>query len=170
MTRTRERSIQIKVADPQGADALALLHEAALEARALYPELHASDAPLPTNPPTPPRGIYLLAYDGDLPVGSGALRLLDELTVEIRRMYVLKEYRRHGVAKMILEALEREAARLQYRWMRLETGNRQLPAMRLYEAYGFTRIPSFGPYENDPISVCYEKVVQANSGIQASRR
>ena len=160
MTPMRERSFQIKVSDPQGADALTLLHEATLEARALYSDLHDPSAPFPTNPPTPPRGIYLLVYDDTRPVGSGALRPLDESTVEIRRMYVLKEYRRHGVAMLILEALEREAARLQYRSMRLETGKRQLPAMRLYEAYGFTRIPPFGPYVNDPISVCYEKTVQ----------
>jgi hypothetical protein len=30
----------------------------------------------------------------------------------------------------------------------------------LYESYGFTRIPPFGPYVNDPISVCYEKPVE----------
>lgn len=170
MSQILEPSLHIKVSGPQGEDALALLHEAALEARALYPELHAPNAPLPGNLPTPPRGIYLLVFDDARPVGSGALRPLDEVTVEIRRMYVLKEYRRHGVARMILEALEQEAVRLQYRRMRLETGNRQFPAMRLYEAYGFTRIPPFGPYVNDPISVCYEKVVQANSRIQVSRR
>ena len=89
-------SYKIRVADPQGADALALLHEAALEARALYPELFLDpNAPLPSNPPTPPRGIYLLVYDDAKPIGSGALRPIDESTVEIRCMYVLKEYRRH---------------------------------------------------------------------------
>ena len=77
-------------------------------------------------------------------------------------MYVLKEYRRQGVARMILEALEREAARLQYTLMRLETGNRQSAAMRLYESDGFMQIPPFGPYVNDPISVCFEKPVLVN--------
>jgi len=43
--------------------------------------------------------------------------------------------------------------------MRLETGNRQLPAMALHESYGFVRIPPFGDYVNDPTSVCYEKPV-----------
>jgi len=32
--------------------------------------------------------------------------------------------------------------------------------MALYESYGFTRIPSFGVYVNDPISVCYAKKIQ----------
>jgi GNAT superfamily N-acetyltransferase len=155
-----EISLRIQVVDPWNADALTLLHEAAMEARELYPELYESNAALPTNPPTPPRGSYLLVYDGAQPVGSGGLRPLDESTVEIRRMYVIKEYRRHGVARMILEALEREAARLQYTRMRLETGNRQTAAMRLYESYGFTQILPFGPYANDPTSVCHEKFIQ----------
>ncbi len=43
--------------------------------------------------------------------------------------------------------------------MRLETGNRQLPAMALYESYGFVRIPPFSDYVNDPTSVCYEKPI-----------
>ena len=44
-----------------------------------------------------------------------------------------------------------------YTVMRLETGNRQHPAMALYESFGFERIAPFGEYANDPTSVCYEK-------------
>ena len=155
-----EISLRIQVVDPQGTDALSLLREAALEARELYLELEDPNAPLPTNPASPLRSIYLLVYDGSRAVGSGALRPIDDSTVEIRRMYVLKDYRRHGLARMILDALEREAARLGYTVMRLETGNRQTAAMRLYQSQGFRTILPFGPYVNDPISVCYEKVIQ----------
>jgi putative acetyltransferase len=158
------QSLRIEAVDPQGADALALMREAAIEARALYPDLHAPDAPFPDNPPTPPRGIYLLAYEGNLPIASGALRPIDETIVEIRRMYVLKDYRRQGIAQMILAALERESARLGYNLMRLETGYKQDSAMRLYEAYGFIRIPPFGAYVGDPSSVCFEKPVNPLKG------
>jgi len=159
--RLNKPAYKIKISDPQGADAFTLLHEAALEARELYPELFTDpNAPPPTNPPTPPRGIYLLVYDNAKPVGSGSLRPIDEATVEIRRMYVLKEYRRHGVAQMILEALEKEASRLGYTAMQLETGYKQLAAMRLYESYGFIRIPPFEPYVGDPTSVCFAKVIR----------
>jgi ribosomal protein S18 acetylase RimI-like enzyme len=37
----------------------------------------------------------------------------------------------------------------------LETGIRQPEAIRLYEKCGFTRIPNFPPYDQDPLSVCY---------------
>ena len=40
-------SLQIPIVDPQGVDALALLRGAAMEARALYPDLHDPNAPCP---------------------------------------------------------------------------------------------------------------------------
>jgi putative acetyltransferase len=30
----------------------------------------------------------------------------------------------------------------------------------LYERLGFRRIPPFGPYTNDPLSLCYEKTLR----------
>lgn len=149
----------IKVVDPQGEDALFLLREAAIEARALYPELHTEGAPWPGNLPTPSGGTYVIAYEVEKPVGCGALRPIDSATVEVRRMYVLKSARRAGLARKILAALEGSASQMGYKVMRLETGNRQLPAMALYESFGFARIAPFGEYANDPTSVCYEKHV-----------
>ena len=55
-----------------------------------------------------------------------------------------------------LDALQTEAVRLGYKSMRLETGNRQSPAMELHESYGFSRIERFGGYVDDPASVCYQ--------------
>ncbi|MBC8058422.1 MAG: GNAT family N-acetyltransferase [Rhizobiales bacterium] len=154
----------IAVVNPQGEDALSLLREAAIEARALYPELRTEGAPWPGNPPSPPGGTYVIAYELEVPVGCGALRPIDTATVEVRRMYVLKGARRSGVARRILAALEASAAQMGYQVMRLETGDRQNPAMALYESFGFERIASFGEYANDPTSVCYEKHVAQSAG------
>jgi len=84
----------IEPANPQGADALRLLREAAIDARALYPELFAPDSPWPTNPPFSPRGVYVVVYLANRPVGCGTLRELDAQTAEVRRVYVHCEYRR----------------------------------------------------------------------------
>lgn len=149
--------LSIGAADPQGEAALSLLRLAAVEARALYPELHAADAPWPGNEPTPPRGIYLLAWLGDELVGMGAHRPLDAHSTELRRMFVRSDARRHGVARALLEALQAHALSQGFTRLRLETGFRQLPAMRLYESFGFQRIDPFGPYVGDPSSVCFEK-------------
>jgi len=123
--------IRIATADPQGSPALDLLRTAALEARALYPELQEPNAPWPTNPPTPARGTYVIAYDALLAVGMGALRSLDDRAAEVRRMYVLPSHRRHGVGRLILGELERRALDFGYRVLRLETGCRQQAALQL---------------------------------------
>lgn len=150
----------IRSVNPQSEDALALLQEAAIEIHALYPELFNSESPEPTNPPTPARGIYLIGYVDNQPAASGALRPIDEETVEVRRIFVTKKARRFGAARAMLTALEEKAYEFGYQLMRLETGNRQNAAMKLYETYGFHRIVPFGEYQNDPISVCFEKKIE----------
>lgn len=146
--------------DPQGDDAMGLLREAAIEARALYPELFPQGAPWPDNAPTHERGIYLVGYVNGKPVACGALRPLDENAVEVRRMFVTASARRRGIAQAILAELEKHAAASGFKVMRLETGNRQLSAIALYERQGFRRIPAFGQYVGDPVSVCFEKRVE----------
>jgi len=143
--------------DPRGPDALALLREAAVEARALYPELFAPDAPWPTNVPTPEGGVYLVAYEGDSAVASGALRPLGGDEAEVRRMFVTRAARRRGLAKAMLVELEAHARRLGHAVLKLETGYKQAPAMALYESQGYRRIEAFGEYAADPTSVCFEK-------------
>ena len=154
-------ALSIVEVDPQGAEALTLLREAAVEARALYPELHAPEAAWPTNCPTPPAGLYLLAFDGRTPVGSAALRPREAGVVEVRRLYVSVAARRAGIATRLLLVLEQAAGHLGYAKMRLETGYRQLPAIGLYLKCGFDRIEPFDEYANDPTSVCFEKEVAA---------
>ncbi len=156
--------LRLVVVDPQGHDAMVLLREAAEEASALYPELHDPALPGPTNTPTPPGGVYLVAYSGSSPLACGAIRPLEHKIAEVRRMFVTASARRRGVARLVLRELEVRALEFGYESLRLETGNRQLPAIALYEACGFIRIPPFGTYASDPTSVCFEKVlVHANS-------
>lgn len=151
-------------ADPLDPAALALLHEAALEARALYPELIPADAPLPTNAPAQPRSVYLLAWRGRQAVACGALRPLEhgEPTLgELRRMFVRASARRQGIARALLQRLEREALALGYGALRLETGYRQLAAIGLYVAQGYQPIAPYGPHVGDATSRCFEKSVVA---------
>jgi len=154
--------IHIREVNPQGSDALTLLREAAQEARDLYPELHAPNLRRPTNTPTPPLGVYLVSFEFNQPVGMAAHRPVDARTTEVRRMYVVKRVRRLGVALALLERLEAHARSAGFTRLVLETGNRQLPAMKLYETYGFTRIEPFGKYSDDPTSVCYEKFIRSS--------
>jgi len=150
---------RIVEADPLGVDALALLQEAAEQARELYPELKHSGEPWPTNVPTPPRGVYFLAYSGNQLVGMGSHRPINAKTTEIRRMFVTRTARRSGVARALLEALQTHARSQGFQRLVLETGRKQHAAMALYESCGFHRISPFGPYVGDPTSICYARAL-----------
>ena len=157
----------VEESDPQGPEALALLREAAREIQLLYPEFHDPAAPPPTNTPTQPRGAYFVAFAAGRPVGMGAHRPLDEETTEVRRMFVTRDVRNRGVARLILEHVEAHALARGFQRAVLETGCRQLPAMHLYESCGYTRVPAFGVYANDPTSVCYAKRLVTSVRLEA---
>jgi GNAT superfamily N-acetyltransferase len=117
----------------------------------------------------PAGGTFLLARVEGRPVGCGGLRRHEDDVAELKRMYVVPEGRRRGVARVLLAALEAQAARLGYRAVVLETGVRQPESLALYESHGYHRIPNFGPYVDAPLSVCLEKELrQAGSNTTGS--
>ena len=71
-------------------------------------------------------------------------------------MYVRPEYRGAGFGRLLLEHLVAHARSHGVSVLRLETGIHQLEAVALYEGMGFARVPPFGPYFVDPLSLCYE--------------
>jgi GNAT superfamily N-acetyltransferase len=100
-----------------------------------------------------------VAYTGDrLPVGHAALRRLGA-DLELKRMYVVPAHRGTGVSVALLAAAEQAAARLGAPRLLLHTGDRQPDAVRLYERSGYTRIPIYPPYETQPHSLCFQKVL-----------
>lgn len=151
--------LRIVEVDPQCSDASGLLREAAIEARALYPELFDTNSAWPTNAPSLPGCFYLLAYLDQQAVASGAIRPLEESVAEVRRIFVTRAARGNGIARQILIDLEARAQRAGYETLRLETGCKQKPAIMLYESLGYVRIEAFGEYVGDPTSICFEKSI-----------
>jgi GNAT superfamily N-acetyltransferase len=92
-------------------------------------------------------------------VGCGGLRDLGDAMGEVKRMYVRPERRGSGVAPLVLEALEAWARGRGWKCLRLETGDRQPDAVRFYTRSGYTPIPGFGAYADEPSSLCFEKVL-----------
>jgi putative acetyltransferase len=105
----------------------------------------------------PKGGAFLVGRIDGQAVACGGIARYDEATAEIRRMYVVPEARGHGLSRRVLVALEDEARALGYSFVRLETGNLQAAAIGLYVSAGFGPIPRYGPFANDPKSVCFEK-------------
>ena len=100
----------------------------------------------------------VLMYDGEVPVGCGAMKPFGARALEIKRMYTRPDHRGRGVAGTLLKGLENWAVSDSYARCVLETGKRQPEAIALYEKYGYRRIPNFEPYVGVENSVCFEKV------------
>ena len=124
----------------------------------------------------------VLWLDGE-PAGCGAVRLLPrdgippdrippnrilgggippdtipgEAVAELKRMYVVPAARGRGLARAILNTLEDRAAALGASRVVLETGDKALAALALYQSSGYARVPCFGAYAASPTSICFEK-------------
>ncbi len=105
----------------------------------------------------PPAGVFLVGREHGEPIACGGIARYDDATAEIRRMYVVPDARGRGLGRRLLTALEDEARALGYSLVRLETGKLQTEAIGLYTSAGFGPIPRYGPFANDPRSVCFEK-------------
>jgi GNAT superfamily N-acetyltransferase len=102
-----------------------------------------------------PRNVFAVAYLGGAPAGCGAIRELSPDICELKRMYARDKGQ--GVGRALLHFLEREAARLNYARIILETGTVNVGAVRFYLANGYTVIENFGKYVGRDDSVCFCK-------------
>ena len=100
-------------------------------------------------------GLFLLAYVDERPAGCGAFRRLQPGVAEMKRMYARPGT--HGVGRALLERLEKEAKRVGYLEVWLETRAVNERAVRFYERHGYGRIDNFGKYVGRDEAVCFAK-------------
>ena len=94
----------------------------------------------------PPAGTLFVAWNGHMAIGCIALRPIDESIGEIKRMYVLPQWRGRGAGSTLLEAILWAAVAYGYSRVRLDTLGAMHEARRLYVRVGFTEIPAY--YDN----------------------
>jgi len=106
---------------------------------------------------------FAAKVDGKL-MGCGAIRVVGRDYAEIKRIFVDPSARGLGLAKAILNRLERESRLLGLLEMKLETGISQPEAIGLFERCGYTQCTAFGDYpENDSYSYFMRKSLEENS-------
>jgi len=82
-------------------------------------------------------GVFkVLECDGRI-VGSYGLYRISPAVCELRKMYLYGEFRGQGLGKMMMEDAFREAKRLGFLEMVLETNSCLKEALELYKRYGF---------------------------------
>jgi GNAT superfamily N-acetyltransferase len=97
---------------------------------------------------SPPGGVYLVGMLEGAPACGGGVKALGEGIAEIKRMYVVPELRRRGIARELLAALEDAARDLGHRVIRLDTAAALPHARRMYLSAGYREIADYNgnPY------------------------
>lgn len=91
-------------------------------------------------------GLFLIVIDHDQVIGTGGIHPVDKDTCELKRLWLLKDYRGQGLGRQLTKMLLANAQHNGYRRVRLEvpTPEKQQPAVALYSELGFQPIPVYG--------------------------
>ncbi|MCS7480208.1 GNAT family N-acetyltransferase [Umezawaea endophytica] len=134
----------------------------------VYVERYGDEDITPVDPAefSAPHGFFVVGYLDGEPVACGGWRAHDVAEsplrpgdAEIKRMYVVDAARGKGLARRVLAELERAAREAGRTRMVLETGSIQPEAIALYLSSGYERMPNFGSYRDDPLSLCFGKAL-----------
>ncbi len=101
----------------------------------------------------------IVVYVDEKPVGCGCFKRFDDETVEMKRMFVLPEMRGKQLAAQMLQELETWAVEEGFTKAVLETGLRQVEAIRLYTRSGYLLTENYGQYIGMEDSICYRKIL-----------
>jgi putative acetyltransferase len=104
------------------------------------------------------KGTFLVLVDDDKVVGSGGIRRLNDDICELKRMWLLKDYRGQGFGKKMAQMLLDFAKKAGYKKVRLDCGDeqKQAQAVNLYKQLGFYVIER---YNDSLCTVFMEKII-----------
>ena len=88
---------------------------------------------------------FFVARVNGFPAGCGGVALFDDFA-EVKRMYVREAVRGQGVAQAVLGRIEEATRAAGLNVLRLETGDKQFAALKMYERAGFGPCGVFGVY------------------------
>jgi GNAT superfamily N-acetyltransferase len=98
-----------------------------------------------------------VVYEAGEPIACGAWKRIDGITAELKRLYVLPEYRRRGAAGSLIAALEADAAAAGIRRMILETAVDTADSHRLYLSAGYRIMDYYGSPAGAENCLCFRK-------------
>jgi putative acetyltransferase len=102
---------------------------------------------------------FFVARRNGKALGCMALVRTGDVKGELKRCFVTAEARGQGVGFALLTAAEAAARAQKMRVIQLETGIRNIAALRLYRGCGFHDRSPFGGYPDDGVSVFLEKTL-----------
>ena len=147
----------IKAINPDRVDVKRLIHQADTLMLAMYPpeSNHLDDV----NELSAPNVCFVGGFIDEQLAGIGGVKTMDNEGVygEIKRVFVDPQYRGQNLAMQLMQYLEQYLITQGITIARLETGDKQIAAIRLYEKLGYRLCKPYGAYQEDPLSVFMQK-------------
>jgi hypothetical protein len=123
----------------------------------LWNELNEDQAKYDQYNKVPDLTNVLVLYVNEKPTASGCIKKYNENTVEVKRMFVVKEHRGKGLSSIILKELENWAIELGFQYAILETSIHFRTARSLYTNAEYKIIDNYDQYAGLEESVCMRK-------------
>ena len=142
---------------PDQPEAMELLRQSDAFSIALYPPEYRHQVDIPALMADNAR-FFVARRDGTA-LGCMALVRNAPDKGELKRCFVTEAARGQGVGFALLTAAEAAAREQRMRVIQLETGTRNIAALRLYRGCGYRERGPFGGYPDDGVSVFMEKTL-----------
>ena len=126
----------------------------------LWNELQEDQATYDQFNKVPGLDTVIVIYEYEKPVSIGCFKKYNDDTVEIKRMFVEKEYRGKGLSKLVLQELEKWAEESGFQYAILETSVHFKTARNLYMNAGYTIIENYDQYKGLDESICMKKLLK----------
>ena len=81
--------------------------------------------------------VFFCLVDQEMVIGTVALKKVDDYTVELKAMYLDRNYRGKGLGRKLMDKAVDEAKRLGFKSIVLDSMSSYKDALRLYEKTGF---------------------------------
>lgn len=101
--------------------------------------------------------VVILALDGNDAVACASYRKFDEDSVEFKRVYVKRKYRKRGLAYCLIQKLERLVIEDGFKHSYIVTGKKNFAAINLYMKLNYKKIENFGQFKDDDAVICMKK-------------
>ena len=96
------------------------------------------------------KSVFLMAFEDETPIGyAGLSTVIDE--GYMGNLGVKEEYRRKGTGRALMNELIRECREMNLAFITLEVRASNIPAVKLYEALGFTEAGRRKNYYKEPL-------------------
>lgn len=99
----------------------------------------------------------VILMEDDEAIACASYRKFDEESVEFKRVYVKKEYRKRGIAYTLMKELEKDVIENGFKYSYIVTGKNNHAAIGLYEKLDFFKTDKFGQFKEDETVLCMKK-------------